>query len=199
MDLFKKYKNKILENAFSYVVVLAMLIYGFGKIVQFNGAASTPLRVSEMTGMQLMWAFYGYSKPFVYTIGALEVIGGILLFFNRTRIIGCLFVSTILINIILQDIFYEVNKGALRAAIFYQVLIVQILYFNRSKLVATWKLLTQKVDKPHSLKESLLVFLFPQCCLFLYELLNIILPQNGKTVVPTPSMRGQTHLLFALN
>lgn len=159
MDLIKKYTSKILENAFSYVVVLAMLIYGFGKIVQFNSAASTPLRVSEMTGMQLMWAFYGYSKPFVYTIGALEVIGGLLLFFNRTRIIGCLFVSTIMINIILQDIFYEVNKGALRAAIFYQVLIVLILYFNRSKLVATWKLLTQKVDKPGSIKESLLVFL----------------------------------------
>ena len=159
MDLFKKYKIKILENAFSYVVVLAMLIYGFGKIVQFNGAASTPLRVSEMTGMQLMWAFYGYSKTFVYIIGALEVIGGILLFFYRTRIIGCLFVSTILINIILQDIFYEVNKGALRAAIFYQVLVVLILYFNRGKLVATWKLLTQKLDKPASFKESLIVFL----------------------------------------
>lgn len=143
MNFIKKHKTEILENAFSYVVVLAMLVYGIGKIVQFNGAANIDLKISEMTGMQLMWAFYGYSKPFVYTLGFLEVSGGILMFFKRTRIIGCLLVSTILINVILQDIFYSVNVGALRAAILYQFLILLILYMNKKKIFEVWKRLTQ--------------------------------------------------------
>lgn len=31
-----------------------------------------------------MWAFYGYSYPFVITLGVLEVVGGILMFFRKT-------------------------------------------------------------------------------------------------------------------
>ena len=126
-----------------------MFIYCGAKIIQFDGALETNKRVSEMTGMQLMWAFYGYSKPFALSIGIMEITGGILMLIKRTRIVGCLFVSTILINVILQDIFYEVHVGALRAAIIYQLLIIFILYFNREKLIQSLKLLInpQTYDK----------------------------------------------------
>lgn len=84
-----------------------MFIYGFGKLFQFEGAAEIDKTVSELNGMQLMWAFYGYSKSFAITLGIFEVIGGLLILIKRTRIIGCLFTSTILINVILQDIFLK--------------------------------------------------------------------------------------------
>ena len=121
---------------------MAMFIYGGAKIVQFDGAFETNKRVSEMTGMQLMWAFYGYSKPFAIILGVFEITGGVLMLIKRTRILGCLLVSTILVNVILQDIFYEVNVGALRASIIYQFLIIAILWFNRKKLIQSIKLLT---------------------------------------------------------
>lgn len=159
MNFIKKHKIEILENAFSYIVVLAMFAYGFGKLVQFNGEADIDMKVSEMTGMQLMWAFYGYSKPFVLTLGILEIVGGLLIFFNRTRLIGCLFLSTILINIILQDIFYRVNIGALRAAIIYQILIIGILYINRSKVTAIWKILVSKEKTNETLKNKFIIML----------------------------------------
>src|SRR5690606_27977531 len=108
MKLNKKDKIEIFENAISWVVVLAMLVYGGAKLVQFDGAAQIEKTVSELTGMELMWAFYGYSKAFAMTIGVFEIIGAILILIKRTRIIGCLFTSTILVNIILQDIFFEV-------------------------------------------------------------------------------------------
>lgn len=159
MNFIKKHKIEILENAFSYIVVLAMFAYGFGKLVQFNGAADIDMKVSEMTGMQLMWAFYGYSKPFVLTLGILEIVGGLLIFFKHTRLIGCLFLSTILINIILQDIFYRVNIGALRAAILYQILIIGILYINRSKVTAIWKILVSKEKTNETLKNKFIIML----------------------------------------
>ena len=134
-------KTEILENALTYVVVMAMFAYGIGKIIQFDGALETNKSVSEMTGQQLMWAFYGYSKPFVLTLGVLEISGGILMLIKRTRILGCFFVTTILVNVILQDIFYEVNVGALRAAVIYQTLILVILWFNKEKLIQSFKIL----------------------------------------------------------
>jgi len=131
----KKDKIEILEDALTGIVVFAMLIYGFGKLFQFSGAIEIDKTVAEMTGMEIMWAFYGYSKPFAITIGILEVLGGLILLLKKTRLIGCLFVSTILTNIILQDIFYGVHVGALKAAILYQVLIFIILWMNRLRVI----------------------------------------------------------------
>ena len=146
MKFEKTDKIEILENAFSYIVVFAMFIYGGAKIAQFEGALETRKSVAELTGMQLMWAFYSYSKPFAIILGVFEITGGILMFFKRTRLLGCLFVSTILVNVILQDIFYEVHIGALRAAIIYQILILVILWFNREKLIQSFKILTALKD-----------------------------------------------------
>ena len=168
MKLDSKDKTEILENAFTYIVVLAMFAYGVGKIVQFDGAVNTNKTIGEMTGMQLIWAFYGYSKPFVITLGVLEITGGLLMLIKRTRLLGCLLVSSILINVILQDIFYGVHVGALRAALIYQTLIIIILWFNRERLVQCFKILTRANKNTNSTKKF-----FP--ILFLSGLLFVVL------------------------
>ena len=93
--------------------------------------------------MELMWAFYGYSKSFAMTLGILEMIGGILILIKKTRIIGCVFTSTILVNIILQDIYFGVHLGALKAAVLYQILILIILWLNKEKLIRSIKVLLE--------------------------------------------------------
>lgn len=171
MKLEEKDIIEILENALTYIVVMAMFIYGGAKIMQFDGALETNNRVSEMTGMQLMWAFYGYSKPFALTLGIFEISGGILIMIKRTRLLGCLFVSTILVNVILQDIFYEVNVGALRAALIYQVLIIAILWFNKEKLLQSIKLLISPQDFDKSKK---VFFIKMALSIILFVILRII-------------------------
>ena len=132
------------------VVSLAMFIYGLGKIIQFDGAVEVNKTVSEMTGMELMWAFYGYSKSFAITLGVFELIGGFLILIKKTRIIGCLITSTILVNVIFQDIYFGVHLGALKAAIFYQILILIILWLNKEKLIRGMKVLLEsnKFEQP---------------------------------------------------
>jgi len=144
MKLSKKEQYDIFENAICWIVVFGMFIYGGAKGVQFGNAKLVDKLVSEMTGMELMWSFYGYSKPFALTIGALEIIGGCLILFKKTRLIGCIFTSTILINIILQDYFYEVHLGALKAALLYQSIILLVLWLNRDKVIAGVKTLFLK-------------------------------------------------------
>jgi hypothetical protein len=135
MKLDRKDKIEIFENAISWIVVFAMFIYGGAKIFQFDGASEIDKTISEMTGMELMWAFYGYSKSYAMTLGLFEIIGGTLILIKRTRIIGCLFTSTILVNVILQDIYFEVHLGALKAAILYLLLILMILWLNKDIVI----------------------------------------------------------------
>ena len=153
MKFTTKDRLDIFEDAISWIVVFAMLVYGAGKWVQFEGATAVNKVVSEMTGQELMWAFYGYSRAFVLTLGFLEILGGILILIKRTRIIGCLLISTILVNIILQDIYYGVNYGALKAAIWYQSLILIVLWLNRAKLIQSFKILTDRVNAKSSRKK----------------------------------------------
>ena len=150
MNFNKKDRIEILENAISWIVVLAMLIYGGGKLIQFDGAAEIGKSVSELTGMELMWAFYGYSKSFAMTLGLFEIIGGILILVKKIRIIGCLFTSTILVNVIFQDIYFGVHLGALKAAILYQILILIILWLNKENLIRGIKVLLEsnKIEQP---------------------------------------------------
>lgn len=148
MFFSKRDRIEIIDNALTYIVVFAMMAYGVGKVVQFNHAQHINSKVSDLTGMQLMWAFYGYSYPFVITLGVLEVLGGILMFFRKTRLIGCVFVSTILSTIILQDIYYDVNVGALKAAIIYQLCIFIIFWINIDKLKLAISILTSYISIP---------------------------------------------------
>jgi len=141
LKLTKTDRVDIFENAICWIVVFGMLVYGAGKIVQFEGATNIDKRVGELTGMELMWAFYGYSKTFILIMGALEITGGLLMLFKKTRLLGCLLVTTILVNIILQDIFYGVHLGALKAAILYQSLTLIIFWLHRQKLFDCFKIL----------------------------------------------------------
>ncbi len=134
MKFDKNDVTEIFENAISWVVVFAMFIYGGSKAIQFGDASKIDKTISQMTGLELMWAFYGYSVSYAIILGFFEILGGILLLIPKTRLLGCLFLSTILINVIIQDIVFEIPIGALKAAIVYQILILIILWIHRIKL-----------------------------------------------------------------
>lgn len=78
------------------------------------------------------------------TLGLFEITGGILILIKRTCVIGCILTSTILVNVILQDVFYEVNFGALKAALIYQLLILVILWLNREKVMRSIRVLLER-------------------------------------------------------
>ena len=128
-------QNKVLYIIYwtvIFIVSTSMFVYGIVKPFQFmeiNNSVNNHL--SE--GHKLMWNFYSYTKTYPIIIGVFEIIGAIGLLFNRTRIFACLLLTTILVNIILQDYFYEIS--ALNSSIFYQILIFIILLIDRKKVV----------------------------------------------------------------
>ena len=130
--------SDIIENALSLLVSFSMIIYGVGKIAQFKGtySASANKVVSELTGQQLMWVFYDYSYQFALIIGVFEIIGAILISYKKTRLLGCIFTSFILCNIIIQDYIFDII--ALKTAVFYQILILIIMWFNRRVIKNTY-------------------------------------------------------------
>ncbi len=72
-----------------------MMMYGVGKIVQFPATVGITKKVSELSGQELMWAFYGYSKSFPTILGILETLGGVLLLFRKTRLLSIILLTPI--------------------------------------------------------------------------------------------------------
>jgi hypothetical protein len=138
----------VLELAFRWHVAISLFVYGIAKTVQFSPTSEVDAPVNTLTGQQLMWAFYGYSLGYAKFLGVVEMLGAGLLLFRRTVLLGCLVVTTVLVNVIAQDIVYDVLEGALRAAIIYQLLTALIVALNWSQVVRIWRAFT--TPAPHS-------------------------------------------------
>ena len=152
METFKDKLFYFLYWTAIFVVSGSMLVYGIAKPIQFQGFVnSSNTGLSE--GHQIMWTFYSYTKAYPIIIGVFEVLGAIAILFNRTRIFGCLLLTVILTNIIIQDYLYEII--ALSSAVFYQVLVLFILFFDIEKL----KSLIRGLFKPHKINRNYILLL----------------------------------------
>ncbi|WP_288788796.1 hypothetical protein [uncultured Elizabethkingia sp.] len=155
--------KKILLKAFEWGLVLFvsfyMGIYGASKYIQFDTIKHYNGKVSEMSGHQVMWAFYGYNIAYPVIIGVFEIIGAVCLLFYRTRIFGAIVLSAILFNIILQDYFYGIV--ALGTAIFFQLIIFIILYINKQRVLALVKNMFAGIHTgvKHSNKDKILMLI----------------------------------------
>ena len=49
------------ELALAITVAVSMLLYGIGKPTQFSNTIIFQKKMADLTEMELMWAFYGYT------------------------------------------------------------------------------------------------------------------------------------------
>jgi hypothetical protein len=77
----------------------------------------------------LAWTFFGFSVGYIWFIGISQILGGGLLLFNKTKIIGVFILIPIVLNIIVVDFFFEISAGAMSSAIlyFFNVLLYSLL------------------------------------------------------------------------
>jgi hypothetical protein len=129
----------LIPNAFVAQPVLLVVIrfylasiilgYGFAKVFasQFpHLMANLDARFIELTPMRVAWAFFGYSKGYQIFLGWGEVIPAVLLLFRRTTLLGSILMFTVMLNVFLVNIFFDVcvklNSGLYTALALYILL-----------------------------------------------------------------------------
>ena len=95
-----------------YYLAVAMLDYGFAKVfnTQFPFLSDDRLlqTYGESSPMGLLWTFMAYSTSYNVFTGLWEVVGGFLLFFKRTRLLGALLIIAVMSNVVMLNISYDV-------------------------------------------------------------------------------------------
>lgn len=139
-----------------YFAAFMLLIYGFAKI---NGSQFTvvdwvldePLK--EVSGFWLTWYYFGYSTTYKWIVALVEIGGGLLLLFRRTTLLGSMLLFGMMLNIVLVDIFFRVDAGALLMALVITFCLGVILAYHRNELIELFwskqnSILPSKADQP---------------------------------------------------
>jgi hypothetical protein len=143
---FKSRKGQINDSintsfwvgAIRYGIAFDMTMFGFQKF--FHLQFTTPMAMldepfSSLSSQWLTWSYFGHSYPYVCAIAISQIVTSILLLFNRTRLLGCISMVPVLLNIILIDYFYELDLGVLIHAIVLFAGIIYLLMLDRERLV----------------------------------------------------------------
>lgn len=149
-------KEKIIDFlilALRWYLIWYMISYGWGKLtmtqfgVSNDAILNTPLK--EVDKFYIAWYLYGESQFFNYVTGLIEIVGGLLLIFNRTVILGTLLILTVLGQILIIDISFTTNQLGYALPIRISGMIVSallILYYYKDRLVAVFHKLTNGVS-----------------------------------------------------
>ncbi len=142
------------ELAARWYVFFFLNVYGIGKIMggQFYRKGHLPAEVANTTlanteAFDLAWTFMGYSQAYILFVGIAQIIGAWCLLFKRSKLIGVVILIPILLNIIVFDLIFLDMLGALVSASIYFILLLTILYFQRSTIIEIFKLLTTRKEK----------------------------------------------------
>jgi hypothetical protein len=91
--------------------------------------------MNQQSGEWLTWYYFGYSHAFGIIIAVTQIMGGYLLLFKRTLLIGSILLFSLLFNLTLINIFYHMNAGALLQSILLTIGVLYLVLLDLKKLI----------------------------------------------------------------
>ncbi|HTU63174.1 MAG TPA: hypothetical protein VMF89_32160, partial [Polyangiales bacterium] len=95
------------------MLACTMLLYGLCKLfpLQFHmpGPRALTMKIGELEPWEVMWLFMGVSLPYTVFAGLAEILGGALLLWRRTSLLGALILLIVMGNVALMDLCYDVD------------------------------------------------------------------------------------------
>ena len=135
--------NSIKTYGFLYSGIrycLGFTIAAFGWKKFYGLQFIVPAKISNMpmnqqSGEWLTWFYFGYSHAFGIIIATIQIVGGYLLLFKRTVLIGSIMLFSLLFNLTLINIFYQMNAGALLQSILLTIGVLYLILLDYKKLI----------------------------------------------------------------
>ncbi|MEM6769955.1 MAG: hypothetical protein AAF597_05140 [Bacteroidota bacterium] len=154
-----KNRSAIFEFVCRCYVFVFLNLYALGKMVgmQFYRRGQLPTDVATTTladasAFELGWTFMGYSPGYIFFIGISQLIGAWCLLFARSKLLGVAILLPIMVNIIVFDIFFLDQKGAIVNASIYFLMLLFILWHNRAQVTDAFNSLTTRHVNPVTAK-----------------------------------------------
>jgi hypothetical protein len=107
-------QKDLIRSYVRYTLAFIVLGYGIAKLVT-EGGQFRPPGVDQLektwgssSPMNVLWTFMGYSWYYTFFGGLAEAIGGVLLVWRRTMLLGALITFGVMLNIVMMNFCYDV-------------------------------------------------------------------------------------------
>lgn len=126
--------NSLLRTILRYHVGFTMFLYGIAKVYLYQfgymGLDRMDNPVGSNSPMGFLWLFMSYSPTYNIGTGLIEMVGGVLLLFRRTTLLGGIVCFVAMANVVLIDIAYDVT---VKMFAIHLMLMVMVLLLDDSK------------------------------------------------------------------
>ncbi|MFI5152940.1 MAG: hypothetical protein ACHQET_06365 [Chitinophagales bacterium] len=118
-----------------YTIAIIMFWYGIGKLIPeqmaYPDAEQLLKPLGERSRYDMVWSFMGVSPPYQMFTGFCEVVASVLLLFRRTYVFGSLLMCTILVNVVMLNIWYNIPVKIYSSLLLICVFFVLIPFYSR--------------------------------------------------------------------
>lgn len=125
-----------------YICAFLLYMYGMSKLMHLQFSLGPKLAgrpIGSLTGYELTWYYYGYSRIYACILGATQILGATLLLFRKTTFLGAAMMLPVMANILLINIFIMVNDyGPESTATIILLSLLTILWYDRARLIAVF-------------------------------------------------------------
>ncbi|MDR6560625.1 MULTISPECIES: hypothetical protein [unclassified Arcicella] len=157
-----------------YALAFSIASFGWKKIFgqQFvvpKHIADIPM--SQLSGEWLTWYYFGYSYSFGCIVALMQIGGSLLLLFRKTQLLGMFILFPVMLNILLINLFYGMNAGALMQSVIIMIALSYCLLLDIDKLILFF--FQEKKEQKTELTKILIRFsAIVLAFLFVYRLEN---------------------------
>lgn len=128
-----------LYGGIRYCIACNIIAFGWKKFYGLQFIVPTEISsmpMNQQTGEWLTWFYFGYSHAFGIIIAVIQIVGGYLLLFRKTLLIGAIILFSLLLNLTLINIFYQMNAGALMQSVLLTIGVLFLILLDYDRLIA---------------------------------------------------------------
>lgn len=136
-----------------YFVSLVLLSFAISKFLNaqfqiWNYNQYKPLKDLDL--FTHAWSFFGRSYNYNLFIGLTELTAGILILFNRTRLVGLLLAAGIYANVLIVDIEFNITDAILHATIEFIIVLLLLITYLKDLKKFFWDMKGRLTIQPES-------------------------------------------------
>ena len=128
-----------LYSGIRYCIAFNIIAFGWKKFYGLQFIVPTEISnmpMNQQSGEWLTWFYFGYSHAFGIIIAVIQIVGGYLLLFRKTLLIGAIILFSLLLNLTLINIFYQMNAGALMQSVILTIGVFFLILLDYDRLIA---------------------------------------------------------------
>jgi uncharacterized membrane protein YphA (DoxX/SURF4 family) len=159
-----------------YLSAYLLFSYGVSKLAGWQFSLPPEIAkkpIGALSGFQLTWYYYSYSHIYARILGITQLVGGSLLLFRKTALLGAAAMLPMIANILMINLFFHIALGAECTSAVIFVSMLALLWRERLEIVSLlWSRQSTEADSArrfHRIMAALiLLIVFAQTIFIVY-------------------------------